>query len=210
MKVLVADDDRVALSIYIKLLEKSGFEPVAALSGTQAWEILREEDRPLIAVLDWMMPGIEGVEITRRLRELPGGEMCFVILITAKESEDHLVEGFEAGANDYLRKPVSKPEFRARLNVARRMVELQQALAERVRQLEAASRQIRTLEGFLPICAYCKKIRIDEDYWQQIEQYISTRADVHFSHSVCKDCYAKHVQPQLDEAAAEAGKNGKE
>ena len=99
-----------------------------------------------------------------------------------------MVSGLDAGADDYVTKPFNQEELRARVQVGLRIVELQNQLAERVTQLEASIARERHLQGLLPICSYCKKIRDDRNYWHQVESYIITRTDVRFSHSVCPEC----------------------
>jgi len=111
---------------------------------------------------------------------------------------DEIVTGLEAGANDYIIKPFKAPELKARLNVGVRMVELQLELAERVTELEKALSEVKQLRGILPICAYCKKIRDDRNYWEQVEDYFARHTEAKFSHSFCPDCYDKIIKPQLD------------
>jgi len=120
-----------------------------------------------------------------------------VLLLTSRDAPEEVVAGLESGASDYLTKPFNRLELQARLRVGRRIVELQQSLADRVGQLEAALEQVRTLQGLLPICCYCKKIRHDGDYWQQVEQYLTEHSSFRFSHGICPDCHREVVEPQL-------------
>lgn len=137
---------------------------------------------------------------------MPAGpsDTCFIPLIhyfvdCQKGSCQDVVAGLQAGANDYVTKPFNAPELRARLQVGRRVLDLQMELTERVKDLEEALARVKQLEGYLPICAYCKKIRNDEDYWQQIESYISAHSKALFTHTICPDCYQRHIEPELAE-----------
>ena len=124
--------------------------------------------------------------------------MCIRDRLTARQGVEQVVTGMAAGADDYLTKPYHRDELRLRLQVGVRMIELQTKLAERVLQLERALDQVKTLEGILPICGYCKKIRADQDYWQSVESYVTTHTEAEFSHSICPPCFEQIVQPQLD------------
>jgi len=105
-----------------------------------------------------------------------------------------VVRGIGAGANDYLTKPFHREELRVRVGVGAQMLALQKALAQRVEELEEALSQVNHLQGMLPICSYCKKIRGDQNYWQRVEDYISDHADVQFSHGICPDCYERVIR----------------
>jgi len=199
MKILIADDDFLTRQMLQFLLEKWEYEVVVAADGAEAWKILQTEDRPRLAILDRVMPEMEGTEICRKIRELPHSEIIYIILLTCRGRKSDIVEGLEAGANDYITKPFDHRELRARIQVGIKMIELQSALSERVKQLEESMEHVKTLQNFLPICCYCKKIRDDKNYWQQLEIYFSTHADVKFSHGICPDCYEKHVKPEIEE-----------
>ena len=106
--------------------------------------------------------------------------------------------GLDAGADDYLAKPFDRNELRARVQVGVRVVELQRHLAEHIKELETALSQVKQLQGILPICSYCKKIRDDQNYWQRVESYISDHSEAEFSHSICPSCYEDVVKPELE------------
>lgn len=200
MKILVAEDDLTSRLILKNVLLKWGYEVVAAADGNEAWDLLQQEDAPPVAVLDWMMPGMDGVDICRKIRETEQPDQPFyIILLTGRDTKEDIVEGLDAGANDYITKPFDNKELRARISVGQRVAELQMDLARNNRELRNALDHIKQLQGILPICSYCKKIRDDKNYWRQVESYISSVTDASFTHSICPDCYNTHVKPQMEE-----------
>jgi sigma-B regulation protein RsbU (phosphoserine phosphatase) len=199
LRVLIADDDRGSRTIVSAMLQKAGFEVEAVADGQQAWDALQHPDRPALAIMDWMMPGLDGPEICRRLRAMDSSTPTYVILLTSRDASADVVAGLRSGADDYITKPPDQDELIARVNVGARVIRLQQALADRVRRLEEALSNVKRLQGLLPICSYCKRIRDDQNYWRQVESYIGEHSDVQFSHSYCPDCYERYVKPQIDE-----------
>ena len=198
MKILVAEDQTISRHILEASLRKWGYEVKGVEDGTRAWEILQGEEAPQLAILDWLMPGMDGIEICRQIRLRPQTQPVYIILLSARSGQEDKIHGLEAGADDYITKPFDRDELRARVQVGIRVLELQSALAHRVRQLEEALSRVKQLQGLLPICSYCKKIRNDRNYWQQVEGYISERSEAQFSHGICPECYAQYVQPELD------------
>jgi phosphoserine phosphatase RsbU/P len=205
LKLLIAEDDRVFCRLLRDLLEPE-YEIVVANDGDEAWSVLQSERRPRMAVLDWMMPGLEGPSICRKVRGNPATALTYLLLVTARESVKDVVAGLEAGADDYVTKPFDPQIFRARLRVGKRVVELQSALADRVDELQDALARVRVLQGLLPICSYCKRIRDDRNYWQQLETYFTEHSDATFTHGVCPDCYEKRVKPQIAMAKRSSGR----
>ena len=198
MKILIAEDDSVSRRVLAATLDKFGYEVVVAADGAEAWAVLQSVAAPPLAILDWMMPEIDGVELCRRVRGLCAATPPYLILLTAKGGKEDIVTGLDAGANDYLTKPFDRAELRARVQVGARVLELQGNLAARARELEAALSQVKQLQSLLPICSYCKKIRDEQNYWHRVESYIGEHAGVEFSHGICPACYTDVVQPQLD------------
>ena len=206
MRVLVAEDQAVSRHILVANLRQWGYEVMAVGDGTKAWEVLQAEEAPQLVILDWLMPGMDGIEICRQIRKRPHTRLIYLILLTARRGQEDKVTGLQSGADDYITKPFNREELRARVQVGIRVLELQGALAQRVRELEDALSRVKTLQGLLPICSYCKKIRDDQNYWQQVEGYISDHSGAQFSHGICPECYAQYVQPELDRLQAHTGK----
>jgi CheY-like chemotaxis protein len=199
VKILVAEDDNLYRTFLQALLTDWGYEPELVRDGVEAARRLEAEDSPRLALLDWVMPGLNGPEVCRRVRGRPSPEPVYLILLTARDAKSDIVAGLESGANDYVVKPFDPAELQARVRVGWNVVQLQHNLACRVRELEEALGQVKQLRGLLPICSYCKKIRRDQDYWEQVEGYIARHADVQFSHGICPSCWEKEVQPQLEQ-----------
>jgi two-component system, cell cycle response regulator len=130
MKILIADDDPVSSRLLDRLLVKWGYEVIAAHDGSEAWEVLQAENAPRVALLDWIMPGIDGLEICRRVRARSSQPYVYIMLLTANDKVGNLVEGLESGADDYLTKPFHPQELRARLRVGLRMLDLESRLVE--------------------------------------------------------------------------------
>lgn len=203
MRVLIAEDDDASRIIVSRMLTDSRHELVITNNGADAWAILERDDAPRLAILDWIMPGMSGTEICRRVRAKQGDKPTYIILLAAKSSKAEIVEGLVAGANDYIVKPFDSGELRARVQVGVTVVDLQQKLAERVVELEEAFVKVKRLEGIIPICTYCKQVRDDQNYWQQVECYVSEHSDAKFSHGVCPSCYESVIVPQLEQMQTE-------
>jgi phosphoserine phosphatase RsbU/P len=199
MRILIAEDDQVSRLVLSTTLQKWHYDVVATEDGAAALEALQTADAPKLAILDWMMPEMDGIDVCQHLRAQPTPDPTYVILLTAKAEKRDIVKGLEAGADDYLTKPFDRAELHARLHVGIRMIELQRTLADRVRQLQEALGNVKQLQGLIPICAYCKKIRDDQNYWQQVECYVGAHTDARFSHGICPACLDNVVNPQLKE-----------
>jgi len=205
MRILIAEDEVTSRLLLVKSLESFGHEVVVTEDGLQAQAALQKQDAPHLIILDRMMPGMDGIGVCSWLRQQPWGQIRYVLMLTALDKEDDIVEGLNAGASDYLAKPLRRNELEARVRVGERVLELQEQLAQRVADLEAALLQVKTLHGLLSICSYCKKIRDDKNYWTQVEGYIEEHTNVSFSHGICPDCYTSIVEPQLRELEKQAG-----
>jgi diguanylate cyclase (GGDEF)-like protein len=130
MRILIAEDDHTSRMVLSGVLKKNGHEVVVTVNGVEAWQILQQTDAPRLVILDWMMPEMDGLEVLRLVRSLETDRPLYVIMLTSKGEKANIIAGLDAGANDYLAKPFDAGELRARIEVGRRMVEMQDALSE--------------------------------------------------------------------------------
>jgi DNA-binding response OmpR family regulator len=187
-RILIAEDHHVSRHLLERNLSSWGFDVITADNGATAWQILESEEAPPLAIVDWMMPGLNGLEVCRRLRALQGRSYVYVILLTAKSQKEELAEGLEAGADDYIVKPFDSDELRARLRVGQRVVALERRVAAYESDVESTTSEATRLKRLLPICTYCKSVRDRADYWHEIEQYIHAETGTDFTHGVCPAC----------------------
>ncbi len=188
MRILIAEDDPTSRAMLATVLDKAGYEVVEAPHGTEAWRQLQQPDGPRLAILDWGMPGMDGLELIRQVRSLPAEQRTYLIMLTIRDDKTDVTAALEAGADDYVAKPFDPGELLARIQVGCRLLNMQDMLAAKVQELSRALEQIRTLRGIVPICANCKKIRDDEGFWQQVEVYVRDHTEAEFSHGICPEC----------------------
>lgn len=185
MKILAVEDDAVSRAVLRQALLKLGHDVRLASDGEEAWTILQQEPVRVV-VSDWSMPQMDGLSLCRKIRATVGAEYTYFILLTARDATgENQQAAADAGVDDFLTKPLDFDELWNRLRVAERILRY--------------ATQVRQLEELMPICSYCKKVRDDKNYWQQIEGYINERTGSEFSHSICPDCYKRVVIPQIEE-----------
>lgn len=185
----MVDDQPTNLKVLLSFLQAHNFQIYIADSGLRALKVLSKVS-PDIILLDVMMPELDGFETCRRIKaneELAG---IPVIFMTALDSVEDKLVGFNAGGVDYITKPFQQIEVLARLKTHIMLRKKEQELAK-------ALAEIKTLSGILPICSCCKQIRNDSGYWQQVEEYISEHSGAMFSHGLCPECYQKEMDDFL-------------
>lgn len=181
MKILVADDDDFSRTLLVKVLEGLKHEVTAVPDGQAAWEAVQRDYFPVL-ISDWLMPHIKGPELCRIIRKVSRDNYTYIILLTVMSGRNSYLEGMGAGADDFLTKPFDEDQIAARLHVAERILGLR--------------RHVRQLEGILPICSYCKKIRDEQNTWHSVERYVTERTKTLFSHGICPDCM-KREMPEI-------------
>lgn len=184
MKILIVEDDTISQLVLATKLKKLGHDVTVTQDGEEGWQVFLR-DQPRLVITDWMMPRLDGLELSRRIRAHDREKYTYIIMLTALAGKKSYLEGMDAGADDFINKPFDMDELTARLRVAERVLTLQTT--------------VKQLEGLLPICAYCKKIRNDSNTWQPIEGYISTRTEAKFSHGICPSCFELNIQPELEQ-----------
>lgn len=202
VKVLLAEDSFDQREFLETLLTSWGFPVVTAKDGDEAWSLLQAPDAPALLLLDSIMPGASGPQICRRLRDTRAKRARHIILLTACAAPEDVENGLDAGADDFVAKPFNETELRARLRAGERHVRLQEELGRRVVEVEKAIERVKQLEGILPLCSYCKRIREGERAWQPLESFISRRSKTKFSHDICPDCWTYVIEPELKETEA--------
>jgi sigma-B regulation protein RsbU (phosphoserine phosphatase) len=197
MNVLVAEDDLSSRRVLHAILNTEKYTVTETDNGLTALEVLQSATEPYVALIDWEMPGMEGPEVCRRARERLDGPPLHLILLTSRDSKTDVVQGLRTGANDYIVKPFDRTELLARVTIGAQMVSLQRSLTQNIEELKEALKRVKQLSGLLPICSYCKKIRDDSNYWQQVESYVMHHSEAQFSHSICPNCYESIVKPEM-------------
>lgn len=184
MRVLLVEDEPLARQRATGLLARLGHEVAAAEDGLEAWASWQKGAFDVV-LTDWSLPGLDGLELCRRIRaERRSGYTC-VVVQTVRSGKQNYLAAMDAGADDFLEKPLDLDTLGARLGVAARVRDLYQELDR--------------LRGLIPICSYCKKVRSDGDYWQQVEAYVAARSHALFSHTVCPECYEGIMLPDLED-----------
>jgi DNA-binding response OmpR family regulator len=174
MKILIAEDEPVAETILRHTLEFFGHEVIRTSNGGEAWKAFDREPVRLV-VSDWLMPGLDGLDLCNKIRGRKDTPYTYFILLTAQQtSAENYTLAMDSGVDDFLTKPLNRSVVRMRLKVAERILRF--------------TTEIRQLQDIIPICAYCRKIRNDNNYWQLVEAYIKDQTGSNFSHGICPTC----------------------
>jgi DNA-binding response OmpR family regulator len=191
MNVLAIEDQAIAGLQLMATLRALGHEAELTTDGAAAMQRL-EAGGFRVVVSDWRMPGMDGLDFCRRLRQRQGDYIYFILISATPVTKSSRETALGAGVDDFLVKPVDPDELGMRLHVAERIIQF--------------TTQVKTLESILPICGYCKKIRTDQKYWQELEAYFGERGGTQFSHGICPDCYEKRMVPELQKLGIDTSK----
>lgn len=195
MLIYIVDDDPINLRLIKAILNQHGFYNLTLLNNGNELLASMEKNKPDILLLDIMMPELSGYDILEIVKQRNVWKHIPVIVITALPLADEmkpLKKSFNLGAMDYISKPFNHVELMLRVKSALKLEYQRQ-------QLEESLDRIRNLEKMISICSYCKKVRVDETQWQDLELYVSEHTDTQFSHSICPSCYENVVKPEMEE-----------
>ena len=174
--------------VLVASLKKRGHEVVAVENGRKALEAFQQDYFPVL-ISDWMMPEMDGLELCREIRKMPRDNYTYLVLLTSLEGKTNYLEAMDAGADDFITKPFDADQLTARIQVAERILGLHKHVSQ--------------LEGLLPICCSCKKIRDGADKWQRVENYIEIHSEARFTHGYCPECYEKWMHSNFGAEAQE-------
>ena len=199
LKILLVDDEPVNLQ-FLKGALREEYDIFESPNGFDAIEQIKKT-MPDLILLDVMMPDISGFDVSRIIRSEEAFSAIPILFLTGKDTLEDELEGLEAGGIDYLRKPVNirllKVRVHNHLELTRKnnlIREQRDQLVRKNEELESALGRIKRLEGIIPICSYCKKIRDDQQSWQKLETYISRHSEAVFSHGACPECAAEQFK----------------
>jgi DNA-binding response OmpR family regulator len=182
MNILMVDDDVVARHVVQGVLTGLGHDVTITVDGNDAWDAWQQE-RHCVVVADWLMPGPDGLELCRRIRRSALTSYTYFILLTERTGREHRRTALDAGADDFLAKPLDPDELGARLSVAERILGLRGELAQ--------------FQALLNMCSYCRRVHDETEVWEPLETYVARHTPAGLSHGVCPDCYARHLEPEL-------------
>ena len=197
--ILVVDDDKEVLSVTARILRGANYNVLEGHSGRECIDAVLKH-QPDLVLLDVVMPDMEGTEVCRSIKDATETRRTLVVLVSGvRTTADNQADGLDCGADGYIARPFSKKEFLSRVASLLRIKKTEDELQhekERVEKLNAelieAMRRVKKLEGIIPICMYCHRIRTDRETWQNLMDYIGEHTDVMFSHGLCSECLEKY------------------
>lgn len=167
MKLLLVDDEELSMAYLKEVVKPWGYEVITASDGLQAWEYLQNEQEPVLAVVDWVMPGMDGIELCRRIRDRAQGHMIYVIMLTVRSDKEGLVLALDSGADDYISKPFHAEELKSRLQVGRRMLEYQYTLACLTEELIQTNQELHRMVAIDGLTGIPNRRHFEERYKEE-------------------------------------------
>jgi len=216
-KILIVDDNPDNIHAVGSMLNETNLYTIGvAMDGKQALDIMKKAGNYDLVLLDVKMPFLNGLETCKAMRENDFLREIPVIFLTAFHESEEIVAGFEAGGQDYVTKPFNSRELLSRVKTQLELKSsrdrLKLLLSEKeklISELNESLANVKTLKALLPMCSYCKKIRDDKGYWNQVDEYITNHSDTKFSHGLCPDCLRKQYPDMADEVLEAVGQHEK-
>lgn len=195
-KILVADDQPITRTLIEDILQEQ-YSIIHASNGRHALELINQEGDIDLILLDIIMPEMNGFEVCQELKKNPLTEDIPVIMLTIMDQDHNEAKGFDLGIADYISKPINRTKLLTRVKNQLELKRQRELLQKKNQELQDAIGQIKTLRGIVPICSFCKQIRNDKGYWQQVEEYIRNHSEAEFSHSVCPTCMKEQYGDEM-------------
>jgi len=197
--VLVAADDPIIRQALESYLGSWDCETVIVFDDKELLHRLELENHPSLLIIDGAMEGMDAGAVCRHIRLSSHMVRPYIILISHGGAGERIIFDPDSGPDDLLDSPFTKREFHARVSAGIRIIDLETELSSLVLDLRRATKRIQKLNGLLPICSHCKKIRDDRGYWNEVEKYISDHSDAEFSHAICPGCLHQYYPDVNDE-----------
>jgi sigma-B regulation protein RsbU (phosphoserine phosphatase) len=194
VKILIAEDEYTTRLMVQVCLEKYGYTVHSVADGNAAWDVLKKKNPPAIAILDWEMPGLTGVELCRRIKDLKRSTPIHVILLTARGGKNDILYGFDMGADDYIVKPFNDSELLARIRVAERVVTIQSSLNASLDELRRTVDLLDAFQDNVAVCRSCHKLETNGGDWERLETVAADEHDPRFVPMVCPDCRSAEMK----------------
>jgi phosphoserine phosphatase RsbU/P len=198
LRILAVDDDAPTRHTLGSIIQSAGWTPVVVADPEEAYGLLVGPDAPPIALIDWQMPKLSGLDLCRQVRQAQPDARPYLIVVTSNSASVDIVTGLDAGADGYMTKPITAIELQARVRAGLRMIAVQSELRLRLREAELMVARTGPLSEVLPICGYCHRVRDHAEKWSTLEEYLRTQVNVKFTHSFCPTCYDYHVKPDME------------
>ena len=198
LRILAVDDDSATRHALTAIIRGAGWTPVVVADPEEAYDILTGPDAPPIALVDWEMPKLSGLELCQRVRQAEPDARPYLIFVTMHASSTAIVTGLDAGADAYMVKPIVADELQARVRAGLRTFAVQSDLRLRLREAETFAAQTKPLRETIAICVYCHRVRDDVEHWSTLEEFLRVKINVKFTHGFCPTCYTYHVKPDLE------------
>lgn len=192
IKILIVDDDPDVLLASSRIVKSEGYQVLTASSGTACMAMVKKH-RPDLILMDVVLPDIHGTTLCKEIKSDPALQGIYIVLISGmKTSSVEQADGLDVGADGYIARPVSNRELKARVSAMVRILRAERERDRLIVQLKEALLQVKRLSGLLPLCSYCKKVRDDRGYWNQIDAYLQEHSEADISHSICPECAEKY------------------